>query len=497
LTSEVLTETEVTKDPEYLRTFSDNFRQARYNLSAIKAFWKFALRTLYREFKYLWVFRDLVNLALILIIAASLILFILWFIPYSLWLTEVWFPDIFLPPPEQWHRVLLSEIPPVYSLPVPPSKELAAILHGFVWSSDVARILAGGGGILAFIIRVMLKSPIRKFKDKANARKDVCFIFGETKYAEKLIHQLVYIYGYEEKVCLVHTKPFLWIDQIKGLVNTYQVMNEEEYEKPNLYEAIEFKTTKQVMILTDDVEKNQNILTNVRAVKPDIPIIVLKQYAPKFLLEDESGLIKDSNLLTIDDLEAIINGLIFSLSLDIKYPNVSEIDVIGTFIGATGIQMTSDVPFITVLRIKRGENLLTPDNIIQDNDRLILLIKDDPLGHYFMKSMNRIVAESPHVSKEEKERKKAEKIAEKEEEKKRKDEEKKKAEEEKAKKKIEPTKEVQDIQVQEKKKKKMTKEMREELERQKTVELFKQKRDKKLQRLNKVINAFNMKSEAN
>jgi len=413
---------DVIMEPKITRTGSDNLRQLKFNLNAVRAEWKFIFRAIYREFKYLWVFQDLVVFALLIIGLAVLVLFILWLVPFILFLSELILPGVFLTDP-----TVVPGNPQTW-----PSYNIAVQIHTLIWGSSTFRLLAGGAGIIVFFIRIMMKSEIRKFKDKANARKDVCFIFGETKYAEKLIYQLIFLYGYEEKVCLVHTKPFLWIDKIKGRINTYQIENTEEYEKTNFYETVEFKTTKQVMVLTDDVEKNQNIITNIRGIKPEVPIIVLKQYAPKFLT-DETGMIEDPNLIIIDDLEAIINGLIFSLSLDIIWPNLAEIDVPGSFIGATGDQMSSDIPGLKVLRIKRGSRLLSTDNVIQDNDRVVLMISKP----FDMKRTNRVVSELPRISKEEKERKKREQKERKHAEKLKKEEEKKKREEEKKKRKTE------------------------------------------------------------
>ncbi|MFW9991241.1 MAG: hypothetical protein ACFFD4_04200 [Candidatus Odinarchaeota archaeon] len=490
MASDITTDPGIVLEPKYRRTRSDNIRQFKFNLGAVKAEWKFIFRAIYRELKYLWVFQDLVVLALLLISVVAFVLFLLWFVPFVWFLVEQFpgdqmeiingvFTYFDLSPPfkELFYPLRGPEMPindangTIY---LQTSKYLAYHIHKLLWSNTTIRLLAGLGGIIAFFVRVMLKSEIRKFKDKADARKDACFIFGETKYAENLIYQLVKLYGYEDKVCLIHSKPFLWIDRIKGLINAYQIKNDEEYEKTNLYEFIEFKTAKHIMILTDDVEKNQNILTNIRAVKPDVPIIILKQYAPKFLLEDESGLIKDPKLIIIDDLEAIINGLIFSLSLDIRWPEIAEIDVPGNFIGVTGIQMTSDLlgdvgkPVgLEVLRIRREDKLLAPDTIMQEKDRVIVKIKRP----FDMKKVNRVVTESPHVSKEEKKR-----LAE--EEKKKKEEEKRKKEEKKKRKKEEKKKKAVD-------KKEVSEELK-ELEKKQTEELLLQEKEERLQRLKEV-----------
>ena len=150
------------------------------------------------------------------------------------------------------------------------------------------------------------------------------------------------------------------------------------------------------MILTESIELNQNILTNIRRVRPDVEIILLSQYAPAFVFSD---LVQDENLIIVEDLDATIQGLVHSLSLDFDYPPTVEIDVPRTYIGSTGVKMSSDLFKQVVLLIRRGEELLSPEEELRLGDRVIIYF----FSNYYMKLTNRVVTELPLVPKKKKE----------------------------------------------------------------------------------------------
>ena len=96
---------------------------------------------------------------------------------------------------------------------------------------------------------------------------------------------------------------------MRALIDIYIVENSKEFEKHNLYETIGFKNASRIMILTEDIQLNQNILTNIRRVRPDVEIILLSQFSPPFVFSD---LVSDENLVIIDDLEPTDRGLVLS-----------------------------------------------------------------------------------------------------------------------------------------------------------------------------------------
>jgi len=220
----------INKKPK--RTFSDNIRQLKYTLTSIRANLKFVSRAILRELKYFLPLQDLFILFIMIIIAIVLILvFLLGVIPFSLFLVG--------------------------------ERAAGDSFRDFIWgvitSSEFMKWAAGIIGVTTVIIRLMIKSPIMKFRDKVNTKKDVAYIFGSSRPAEQFLFEMVHQYGYEDKVALISDADLLWIRKLKSQIDIYIVENEKEFEKTNLYEIIGFKNASRVMVLTESVELNQNI----------------------------------------------------------------------------------------------------------------------------------------------------------------------------------------------------------------------------------------------
>ena len=265
------------------------------------------------------------------------------------------------------------------------------------WLSDtIVRLAIGAGGVIGIIFQLVTRRDIEKFRDKVNNHKELTYVFGSTIYAEQFCQQMVFEYGFEEHIALVSDNNFLWVENIAGLMDSYIIKNPDEFEKINFYKIITLKNAKRIMILTDNIGRNQAILTNIRSVRPDVPIFILSQYTPSFI---ENKLVEDPNLYVIEDLEATNEGLVKSLSLDITYPDCTEINVPRTFVGKTGEQITAESAGVEVLAIRRpdidaGEGkwiLLSPTEKLQRTDRILCYSTSD----FFMKQLNRIVDQLP------------------------------------------------------------------------------------------------------
>ena len=270
-----------------------------------------------------------------------------------------------------------------------------------LWTGDTTiRLLAGTAGAIGVILQLLFKSEIDKYRDKIKGRSNVTYVFGSSVYAEKFLSQLVFTFAYEDEATLISDNQYLWVERIAGLLDTYIVKKEEEFEKSKLYEIIEFKNAKRIYILTDNVMRNQNILTNIRAILPNVPIYILSQFTPDYL-KDQS-MVKDENLHIIDDLETTREGLVKSLSLDIKFPLCTEVNVPRRFVGKSALIMNNDLGGngngIEILAVRRahlddnGWDLILPEQaILLRTDRLILHVTWD----FKMKEANRIVTETP------------------------------------------------------------------------------------------------------
>ena len=354
--------------PAKKRSVNDNLRQLKFNLTAVRADLKYIRRAVMRELRYFIPITDLVILLLMLLgIVILLLLILLFFIPIPVLIVNSTFN----------------------------LGEYQSGVIDFLTSSEVIRWAAGIIGVVTIIIRLMIKSPINKYRDKVNARKDVTYIFGSSKPAEQFLFEMVHRYGYEERVSLIADADLLWIRKLKAHIDLYVVEDPKEFEKPNLYEIIGFKNASRIMILSESVELNQNILTNIRQVRPDVEIIILSQYAPNFVFSD---LVQDDNLSLIEDLDVTVQGLVLSLSLDFNFPLTSEIDVPRTYVGRTGDTMSFDIPKMEVILIRRGDELLSSSEILCADDRIIVFY----YSNFDMKRTNRIITELPYSKKRKK-----------------------------------------------------------------------------------------------
>jgi hypothetical protein len=408
-------------------TIGDKFRPIIYIFTALRAETKYVLRKLYRELRNLLRLFDLLMLFLLIIIGLVAFFFIsVYGIPFVLSI----FPESIVGNPADtiWGEQICKFYENgtiTYSAEncaKPASEKVSGwpLASGYVngdlskpkftglstyifnlWVSDTTlRIMVGVIGGLGVAIRLLFKSDIDKFKDKVTPREDVTYVFGSTIYAEKFLTLLTHTFASADEAALISDANYLWVERIAGLLDTYiseitDVKTTEEFAKPNLYELIGFKNAKRIFILTDSVERNQNILTNIRSLRPDVPIYILSQYTPEYLKGD---LIKDENLFIIDDTEITRDGLVKSLSLDIKFPLCSEINVPRNYVGKSPLYLSNENFGLEVLAVKRphldddGWDLLLPDQtILQRTDRLLLHITND----FKMKEANRIVTELP------------------------------------------------------------------------------------------------------
>ena len=364
---EYLTNEEEISQKSKKRTLGDNLRQLKFNLTAVRADLKYLRRAIFRELRFFIPLTDLAILLLMLLVIAIIVIVI------ALFLLPIPLAVLSGQDYNYWFDWILN----------------------FIITSDVFRLFAALIGIVIIVVRLMVQSPINKYRDKVNSRKNVTYVFGSSKPAEQFLFEMIHQYGYEEQVSLVADADLLWIRKLKALIDIYVVEDLKEFEKPNLYDIIGFKNASRILILSESIELNQNILTNIRQVRPDVEIVILSQYAPNFVF---SGLVQDENLVIIEDLDVTVEGLVLSLSLDFRFPQTSEIDVPRTYIGKTGDDMSSDIPKLEVLLIRREEDLLPSLEIMEPNDRITVFY----YSNFDMKRTNRVVTELPYAGKENK-----------------------------------------------------------------------------------------------
>ncbi len=241
------------------------------------------------------------------------------------------------------------------------------------WRGSGARtFFALCGGVL-WLIRQMRKSEFEKFTRKANQLKKVTYIFGTTPYAEQVVFHNIRRLGLEERIAIIADREFLWVTGARGKCPAYIVTNKEEFRKGNMYEKLKFKNAERIFILADNEAMNQDILTGVRQWT-DVEVVLLSQFAPGFLQHID---LENQNIKIIKDLEANIEDLVFSLSLDMAMPlgGAVEIPAPRSYIGkpAEMINSNSNLRLLSVIGIRRGDDILDAWEILQKDDFVILI----------------------------------------------------------------------------------------------------------------------------
>ncbi|MFX1514381.1 MAG: hypothetical protein ACFFCQ_17540 [Promethearchaeota archaeon] len=245
--------------------------------------------------------------------------------------------------------------------------------EGTFWSSGNTRTFFAIGGGIAWLIRQMRKSEFDKFARKVNAQRNVTYVFGTSPYAEQIIFHTTKRLGLEERVAIIADRNLFWVQGSRGKCPAFVVENIEEFSKSNLYEKLKFKNAERIFILTENVELNQEILTYVR-LWTDAEVILLSQYTPGFLHQIP---LKEQNIRIIEDLEANIEDLVFSLSLDIDMPLGGAVEALvpRCYVGSPAEMMNTNPNLrkLSVIGIRRGEQILDSWETLQKGDYVILI----------------------------------------------------------------------------------------------------------------------------
>jgi len=213
---------------------------------------------------------------------------------------------------------------------------------------------------------------VRKFAEKALEQQNSIFVFGSNIFAEAFIDQLIQI-GAQSKVALISDKKLAWVDEVKEEVNVLYEGQKEEYAKRNLYETIGFQYAEKVIILHEDPVIIQNIMAFIS--NDELKVILLKQFAPPFV-QYLSGQ-KQGQIIIVDNLNQIVNELYQQMNLPLVKPPVISIPVPKSRINKPVDDLhIPGVRILNILREDSKERIFPLDQPTQENDRLILYLKD-------------------------------------------------------------------------------------------------------------------------
>jgi len=213
---------------------------------------------------------------------------------------------------------------------------------------------------------------VRKFAEKALEQQNSIFVFGSNIFAEAFIDQLIQI-GAQSKVALISDKKLAWVEEVKEEVNVLYEGQKEEYAKRNLYETIGFQYAEKVIILHEDPVIIQNIMAFIS--NDELKVILLKQFAPPFV-QYLSGQ-KQGQIIIVDNLNQIVNELYQQMNLPLVKPPVISIPVPKSRINKPVDDLhIPGVRILNILREDSKERIFPLDQPTQENDRLILYLKD-------------------------------------------------------------------------------------------------------------------------
>ncbi|MFX0195679.1 MAG: hypothetical protein ACFFCW_06110 [Candidatus Hodarchaeota archaeon] len=225
----------------------------------------------------------------------------------------------------------------------------------------------------AMIIRGLMKSRVQKFSDSVRAKKSIIYVFGTSIYAETFIKEMIKL-GFSERVALVAERGLIWVEEVSSQCDTLIEENLEEFEKTNLYDIIGFENAAKILVLTEDPTMNQNIITFTRERHKTVEIVVLARFAPSFIRTLQAYV---EGIQIIDDIGAITQDLVQSLSLEITFAPTFWVPTPKSYIGERGNAITADITGVEVLKINHDGQLLDPEALISTGDKLLLYVYDE------------------------------------------------------------------------------------------------------------------------
>ncbi len=216
------------------------------------------------------------------------------------------------------------------------------------------------------------KRRVRKFAEKAIEQQSDFYVFGSNDFTEAFIDQLIQL-GAENKVSLISDIKLNWIEEVKTRINVLYEETKVEYSKRNLYETLGFHNAKKVIILHEDPEIIQNIMSYVTG--SEFQVILLAQFAPPFV-KYLSGQ-KPGQIVIVNNIFQIIDELYARMDLPLSRPPVIAIPVPPKLVNSSLLDVK--IPKVLILRILREDykKKLLPIEISPKNtDKLLLYLED-------------------------------------------------------------------------------------------------------------------------
>ncbi len=228
--------------------------------------------------------------------------------------------------------------------------------------------------------RKKFKKFAEEVQEATEQRSDVIYIIGYNIYAEKFVQKLIEL-GAENRTAIISPRELLWMSELPESIKILIEDKEEEFLKPRMYESIGFNNAEKIVVLLEDPNILQSIISHV-PTHTDAEIIMLSRFAPQFV-KYIAKTQRSAKVRIVEDVRPIVREILGLFEFDMSFPLVYSIPVEEKWEGLTIDKL--EIPGAVALKIERefeqeGKKekkirYISPKNVpLQFGDKIIYYI---------------------------------------------------------------------------------------------------------------------------
>lgn len=215
----------------------------------------------------------------------------------------------------------------------------------------------------------LVKGKVGKFSEVIEEKKVSVFIFGSNEFARAFVEHLIEA-GAADTVALIAEEERFWIEEVEETINVLVQEKKKDYKSIKFYKSLGFEHAEKVIILFEDGELIQEVMSGVRS-QTQAQVISLQRFAPPFLTYVER--LKGENITIVDDVNPIVQQLIGSVQVEVDRPPVIQIPVFDHLIGKKANSFKFDD--LAVIGITKADgSIILPDQPIEEDDNLLIYL---------------------------------------------------------------------------------------------------------------------------
>ncbi|MFX0114687.1 MAG: hypothetical protein ACFFB3_09070 [Candidatus Hodarchaeota archaeon] len=215
----------------------------------------------------------------------------------------------------------------------------------------------------------LVKGKVGKFSEAIEEKKVSVFIFGSNEFAREFVEHLIEA-GAADTVALIAEEERLWVEEVEDTITVLVQEKKRDYKSIKLYRSLGFEHAEKVIILFEDGELIQDVMSGVRS-QTSAQVITLQRFAPPFLTYVSR--LKGENITIVDDVNPIVQRLIGSIEIDIERPPIIQIPISEHLIGKEANSFKFDD--LTVIGLAKADgSIILPDQTIEEGDQLLIYL---------------------------------------------------------------------------------------------------------------------------